>query len=82
MKGSMKDGYCPKRKDHTHCIHWWDGEKKCCDCAFGEDRIFMVCPKGHRIAVLRSKVKNKANHRQVYRIECFECPEPTRMKVE
>lgn len=24
--------YCPKRDDGTHCEHWWDGDKPCCNC--------------------------------------------------
>jgi protein gp37 len=27
------EGYCPKREDNTHCVHWWDGEgEPCCGC--------------------------------------------------
>lgn len=30
----IKEGYCPNRKDKTHCECWWDGEK-CCSCGDG-----------------------------------------------
>lgn len=36
-KKAMARGYCPKRKDKTHCIHWWDGEEPCCNCGDNQD---------------------------------------------
>jgi hypothetical protein len=29
--GRSSEGYCIKRDDETHCLHWWEGEK-CCNC--------------------------------------------------
>ena len=27
-------GLCHIREDKTHCIHWWDDHKPCCNCLF------------------------------------------------
>lgn len=33
----LAEGFCPKRKDKTHCVHWWDGDKPCCACGDNTD---------------------------------------------
>lgn len=34
----IRDGGCPKRKDGTHCVHWWDDDGPCCGCGDGAKR--------------------------------------------
>lgn len=35
QKKKLDAGYCLKREDEQHCVHWWDGGK-CCSCGHGE----------------------------------------------
>lgn len=44
MDALIDEGYCAKREDKQHCVHWWDCGK-CCSCGHeggGED---CDCPK-------------------------------------
>lgn len=34
---TVAEGFCPKRDDGTHCVHWWDGEEPCCACGDNSD---------------------------------------------
>ena len=35
----VEEGFCPKRADGTHCVHWWDGDAACCDCGHGAPEV-------------------------------------------
>lgn len=35
LKEDEEETPCPKRKDGTHCVHWWDGDQPCCACGAG-----------------------------------------------
>ena len=45
--GTFAEGYCPKREDTIHCVHWWDCEP-CCSCTYDgpDDKdVDCSCPR-------------------------------------